>query len=230
MNYERGVAMTVESAKMAIRVHFVGNLLSERFKKLLDPTNKKRYNGMFAIFETFSDFDRFNEWFLRILKRNQFSNRKASISQVVPENWYTRALEDSLKIRQEFQTLDVDHVIAMDETFIRFHESEDSVLAPSGSKRVAATARPHDAKSGVMLVVAADLTSSLLLPPFIIATAKFGGNLMKEWAHYSKSAVIFNESHWMTQKVAIIFLHWLTLQLPKNSIGKIEKASGRSLF
>ena len=43
MNYERGVAMTVESAKMEIRHHFVGSLLSERFKRLLESNNKKRY-------------------------------------------------------------------------------------------------------------------------------------------------------------------------------------------
>ena len=165
-----------------------------------------------------------------MLKRNKFSNRKASISQVVPENWYNLALQDSSQIRTCFQSLDVDHVIAVDETFIRFHENEDSILAPLGSKRVASTARPHDSKSGITLVVAADLTTSSLLPPFIIATAKFGGTLMKEWAQYSNSAVIFNESHWMTQKTAIIFLHWLTLQLPKKSIGKIRKKSNTNLI
>ena len=41
MNYERGVAMRVESAKMEIRHHFVGGLLSADSRKFSIRTTRK---------------------------------------------------------------------------------------------------------------------------------------------------------------------------------------------
>jgi hypothetical protein len=58
-------------------------------------------------------------------------------------------------------------------------------------------------------LVAADLTTSQLLPPFIIDTGKFGATLMRRWAQYRKSCVVFNQTHWMCQKIAVMFLTWI---------------------
>jgi len=135
-------------------------------------------------------------------------------------DWIEIARRSAFEIRECLRNVDIDHVVAVDETFIRFRESCDKAIVPVGTKRVGRAHRTDNEKSGVTLVVAADLTSSLL-PPFVIATAKFRGTLMREWAHYSKSALLFNQTHWMTQTMVVVFLHWLTLYLPGKSIGNI---------
>jgi hypothetical protein len=94
------------------------------------------------------------------------------------------------------------------------------VLAPVGTKRISNLNGVHNEKAGITLLVAADLTSSSLIPPFIIDTGKFGSQLMKKWAHHSTSAVVFNPTHWMNQAMAIIFLQYLTKVLPRKSIGQ----------
>ena len=110
----------------------------------------------------------------------------------------------------------------MDETFIRFQELIPQFIIPTGTKRVGCVNGVDNEKAGVSLLVAADLTSSQLLPAFIIATGGFGKELMKSWQHYQRSTVIFNETHWMNQTVAVMVLDFLTKLLPGKSIGQSE--------
>ena len=70
-------------------------------------------------------------------------------------------------------------VLSSDETFIRFHESCDSCVAPVGVKRVGYSAKEKN-KSGVTLLPTLDMTASRLLPPLIIFKAKFGARLMQK--------------------------------------------------
>ena len=153
----------------------------------------------------------------RLLKRRHWSVRKSSIAQCAPANWKLIALQTSESIRLDFKSCD--HVIAMDETFVRFHEIVPQFIVPTGTKRVGCVNGADNEKSGISLLVAADLTLSRLLPPFIIAKGGFGKDLMKAWHSYQKSTVVFNETHWMNQTVAIMFLNFMVKLLPGKSIG-----------
>ena len=95
-------------------------------------------------------------------------------------------------------------VLSADETFIRFNESCNHCIAPKGIKRVGFSAKEND-KAGVTLLPTLDMMASRLLPPLIIFKAKFGARLMKQWATYTKSFLLFTESHWMTKHVMLIF-------------------------
>ena len=109
------------------------------------------------------------------------------------------------RVRERFMEEDIDVVLAADETFIRFHESFDTVLAPIGEKRIGSTAR-IDNKMGCTVLPTMDMSASCLLPPMIIFTGVFGGHLMKRWRNYSNSLVLFTEKHWMTSNTFILYL------------------------
>ena len=85
---------------------------------------------------------------------------------------------------------------------------------PKGTKRVGSLVPVENNKKGVTLAVTASLLSSQLLPPFIIDTGSFGADLMTSWSNCTKSTVIFNKSHWMTQYAFIIYLYWLLKMFP----------------
>jgi hypothetical protein len=78
---------------------------------------------------------RFSTWLGRVLKRHNFSNRKQTISQSIPSDWKKIALDSTAVIRNSFSAADVDHIIAMDETFIKFDETQDKLIVPKGIKR-----------------------------------------------------------------------------------------------
>ena len=94
------------------------------------------------------------------------------------------------------------------------YPGKDKVLVPKGTKRVGSLVPVENDKKGVTLEVTASLLSSQLLPPFIIDTGSFGADLMTSWSNYTKSIVIFNKSHWMTQYAFIIYLDWLLKMFP----------------
>ena len=131
----------------------------------------------------------------------------------------------SAAIGERFRGAQVHHAIDADKAFIRFHECTDIVLTPVGTKRISKLNGVHNDKAGITLLVAADLTSSYLVPPFTIDTGKFGSQLMKKWAHHQTSAVVSNPTHWMNQAMAIILLQWLTKVFPNKSIGWIGETT-----
>jgi hypothetical protein len=73
-------------------------------------------------------------------------------------------------------------------------------------------------KKGVTIMVTSSLVFSCLLPPFIIDTGIFGADLMREWQHYTKSTLLFNKTHWMTQYAFVIYLNWLKKMFPSRRI------------
>jgi len=56
-----------------------------------------------------------NKFLHRVLKRNQYSVRKNSISQSIPMDWRVKAEENALQIRNQFNEAKVDVVIDADE-------------------------------------------------------------------------------------------------------------------
>src|SRR5690349_12513161 len=67
-------------------------------------------------------------------------------------------------------------------------------------------------------MVTASLCSSCLLPPFIIDTGTFGADLMRQWQHYTKSTVLFNKTHWMTQYMFVLYLTCVNKMFPNRRI------------
>ena len=185
---------------------------------------------------------RLGTWMLRFLGRIASSVRKESISQSIPDDWFQVAVADSARICAAFR--DVDVVIAMDETFIkytlaplcvahwstkiilplldRFHMADDTFIVPTGTKRVGTINNADDKKKGVTLVAACEMTSSRMVMPFTIDSAVFGGTLMAAWERYELRKVVFNETHWMTQRVFDMFMAWLQVLYKGQRIGTVR--------
>ncbi len=176
----------------------------------------------------------------RFLGRIAFSVQKESISLSIPDDWFQVAVADSARICAAFK--DVDVVIAMDETFIkytlmpecvaplldqnhtsiRFHMADDSFIVPTGTKRVGTINNADDKKKGVTLVAACEMTLSRMVMPFIIDSAVFGGTLMAAGERYELCKVIFNETHWMTQRVFVMFMAWIQVLYKGQRIGTVR--------
>lgn len=156
----------------------------------------------------------------RVLGKHGLTVRKKTVSQSIPKDWRTIAIQSTSKIRQQFRKVGVSVVLSADETFIRFNESSDHCIAPKGIKRVGFCAKENE-KGGVTLLPTLDMTSSRLLPPLIIFKAKFGARLMKDWSSYTKSFVVFTDSHWMTQHVMLLYFEYLMKYFPGQKIGLI---------
>jgi hypothetical protein len=189
--FQRGDPMTRPEVYRAMRYRW-NKEASESFRKIINDNSKLRI------------------WVTRLLARINYSDRIGSISQKVPENWESIAKETTARIRERSVALNVDNVFNMDETFIVYYPTSEKLLVPKGLKRVGTLVPVNNDKKGVTLVVTSSLLSSQLLPPFIIDSGGFGSTLMHQWKNYSKSTVLFNPTHWMTQYIFILYLEWLT--------------------
>jgi hypothetical protein len=67
----------------------------------------------------------------RTLKAINFTCRKSSISPKVPEDWREIAIAGAERVRARFLEEEVDVILAADETFLKFHQRDDSLLVPS---------------------------------------------------------------------------------------------------
>jgi hypothetical protein len=149
--------------------------------------------------------ERLRKWLTRLLVRMEFAERAYSIAQKVPDGWRDLAFADAAHIQT---------VVAMDETFVTYHTPATELIVPKGTNRVGSVLSIDNEKRGITLALGIDLQASRLLPPFVIDKGKFGSTLMKQWNNYSRSAVIFNETHWMTQYTFIIWLSYLMMLYP----------------
>ena len=200
--FERGTPMSHDQALVALKINeltFKAAPYYEDFQILLGCKKRSR------------------TWLSRIVERMRYSARNGTISQSVPVDWEPIAVKSSKDFCQAAIDLKVDDIFAADETFILFYQ-QDKFLVPRGTRRVGTLVPAENEKKGVTLMVTASLESSSLLPPFIIDTGKFGADLMKEWQTYIKSTVLFNETHWMTQFVFVIYLEWLFKMFPDKRI------------
>jgi hypothetical protein len=130
-----------------------------------------------------------------VLKRNNFSVRKMTISQSVPVDWRQKAEDNTRRIREKFKAEKVDVVVNADETFLLFHPFGERLLAPTGVKRVGTAVQ--------------------------VFTGVYGAKLMTQWAAFERAKVIFNETHWMTSNAAIIYISYLISMFPGKRIGLI---------
>ena len=178
-----------------------------------NPISKAQLKDMISLhFATDSDFSEkvlsssnyFNKWIVRVLNDLDFSDRKSSIAQKIPENWRQVALSGAERICKLFKLHGIKCIFSADETNIKFHEASDTVLAPQGVKRVGSACKVSSS-DGCTLMVTMDMTKSQLTPPLIIYKGTFGGTLMKKWQSFSKALVVFTEKHWMTQEVFILY-------------------------
>ena len=103
----------------------------------------------------------------------------------------------------------MDNIFNMDETFILVYPGKDKVLLQKGPWfQLKKTKRESHWQSQLVFFL------HNFFPPFIIDTGSFGADLMTSWSNYTKSTVIFNKSHWMTQYAFIIYLDWLLKMFP----------------
>ena len=68
----------------------------------------------------------------KMFEKNSIRCKKNSISQVVPDSWREDAVEASRIIRE--QNKDCEIIVNADQTFIKLHMENDTVLAPVGTK------------------------------------------------------------------------------------------------
>jgi hypothetical protein len=68
----------------------------------------------------------------RCLDRINFSVRKNSIGQKVPENWRELSVANAEEVRKVFKEADVEVIVNADQTFLRFYPEHEYVLAPTG--------------------------------------------------------------------------------------------------
>ena len=66
-------------------------------------------------------------------------------------------------------------------------------------------------------MVTADLTSGLLLKPFLVLTGKTGATLDKEYADWATmtngtATVAFQHKHWFGTRITLRWLEWLKCQ------------------
>jgi len=170
--------------------------------------------------------DYLNKWVGRVLRDMNFSDRKTSIAQKIPDNWRETALKGAERIRKHFKSHGVKRIFSADETNVKFHELSSTVLAPIGVKRVGSAAKVSSS-DGCTVMVTMDMTSSQLTPPLVIYKGTFGGTLMKKWENFDRGLVLFTEKHWMTSCACILYLqHLRRLSAGHDKIGLIvDKAS-----
>lgn len=208
--WKQGLAITKPELKLMVMKEF-GDKRDEE-SRLFAQTylNVKQEKG-YAKLHIFLD---------RAVRRAGYSIRQSSISQKIPINWRSLAEQGARRVRETFRKEEVDVVVAADEMFIRFHEEDTRVLAPTGEKRIGKSVT-CDKKAGCTVLPTMDMLNSRLLPPMIIFNGVFGGRLMKEWAQHTNSFVLFTEKHWMTTETMVLYLKKLTTFYKGQKIGVI---------
>ena len=168
----------------------------------------------------------FNKWVIRVLSDINFTDRKTSIAQKIPDDWRNIACKGTDRVRKLFKSLGIKRIFSADETNVKFHEVSDTVLAPRGIKSVG-TACSIPSSDGCTVMVTMDMRTSQLTPPFIIYKGTFGGTLMKQWERFARGKVVFTKKHWMTSESYILYLQYLRLLCPGyHRIGLVvDKAS-----
>ena len=93
------------------------------------------------------------------------------------------------------------------QTAIHYHHMEPKLIVPTNAKRVGSSAsKIKGDNSTFTLMLAAELFSNFLMPPFIIFKAVFGAKLMEKWLKHVPSRVVFTENHFMN---AFTFCLWV---------------------
>ena len=145
----------------------------------------------------------------RSLEYSRLTNRCYSVSPTNPPNWKHSSIDGACRVRKLFKEEDVDVVLSADETFLRFHECTNKVLAPIGVKRVGVVLSVNE-KNGCSVMITLDMHLNKALPPFIIFTGVFGALLIKEYKEMTKATVLFTDKHWMTSVTNMLYFKYLS--------------------
>lgn len=162
--WERGMPLCIEQLMLMFQAHVRKDKDEEALKLYV---NGKKNTA--------------NKFLHRVLKRNQYSVRKNSISQSIPVDWRVKAEENALQIRNQFYKAKVDVVINADETFVLFHMQDHKLIVPTGIKRVGTAAQVDNEKVGATVLIACEFKTSMILPPMVIFTGVYGAKLMHQW-------------------------------------------------
>jgi hypothetical protein len=167
-----------------------------------------------------------SQWVKRRLEGNNWSLRKESVSQKVPEDWFRLALSACETIRASLKDCDV--IINADEVFMNFYPRETTYVVPTGTKRVGSNVA-SDAKKACTLMVSCEMFSSMVLPPFIVMTGMHEGTLARRYTSWrddgGEARVCFQPSHWMDIPTAKKYIDFLLDLFPGKKIGLIWDAA-----
>lgn len=160
-------------------------------------------------------------WIKRTLAKEGYSNRLATVSQTLPENFIDVAKKFKNEFDQWYGELEPDFLVASDETFLLFHHPDDSVIAKVGSRKVPKGIKVKNKKAGVTLMVSAELMTGQLLEPLVIMDGGWGKKLMKEYETYEGATVLFNNNHWMSGNAFKFYLETLYRKYRGSVIGLV---------
>ena len=161
-------------------------------------------------------------WITRTLKALNFADRKRTVSQKVPGDWFDVAILFNNEVKELLVCCDV--IVNADQTFLNFYVESQRVIAKKGAKRVGGN-KQADEKAGCTLMVTADLKSSELLNPFLVLTGKSGkakrgkptlDEQYADWATRTNGTceVTFQKKHWFDAHITVRWLKWLKAQYP----------------
>ena len=186
-----------------------------------EKTINKEVTRFFDIYVNRNDSGKcLNTFIARSLHYCGFKARKSTVCQKIPHDWKEKAISISLRIRRFLSDSHVEIILSADETFCKFHETNNMVLVPIGSKNVG-TALRYNEKDGCTVMVTLDMISNRVLPPFLIFAGKFGKTNMKKYNKVTKATVLFTQSHWMTVHTMKIYFKYLAKHYPSRKIGLI---------
>ena len=170
-------------------------------------------------------------WLKRVLKREGWSFRKNSVGQTVPGDWLEKAVDNSKKICERFRAAEVEVVLNADQTFVKFFMEEETVVAPTNIKRVGGMVKA-DVKKGFTAMVAVNLKTSEMEPPFVVFTgtklinAKYPLRTLahkhRNWRQSGNGCtgyITFQKKHWFDEDITIEWLdHVLDVQYPGKKV------------
>ena len=148
-----------------------------------------------------------SQWLTRTLNRHGFTIRKESISQTVPLNWLSIAIEACGIIRTNMAAANVTKLVNMDEMFLNYYPKESHLIAPINSKRIGSN-RGEDAKQGCIVAITCEMFESQVLAPFVIMDGTTNGYLARRYASWCGVATVkFQQQHWMDKVMATEYLN-----------------------
>eukprot|EP00968_Pinguiococcus_pyrenoidosus_P019321 scaffold2088_cov452-Pinguiococcus_pyrenoidosus.AAC.1 len=150
-------------------------------------------------------------WLTRVMERAGFSERKKTVSQLVPDNWESLVRQAAASVRETMQ--DVDVLLNADQTFVLFNNETERVAAKRGARRIGSNVK-YNPKKGCTLMVTVD-SRGILLKPFLVLDGKFGKTLHQRYLTWDgPSEVAFQERHWFDDQIVRRYLEWLRRQYP----------------
>ena len=157
----------------------------------------------------------------RVLKREGWSFRKNSVGQTVPEDWLEKAVDNAKRICERFRAAGVEEILNADQTFVKYHNEEETVVAPTNIKRVGGLVKA-DVKKGFTAMVAVNMKTSEMEPPFVVFNgtkmidAKFPLRTLahkhRNWRHSGNGRtgyIAFQKKHWFDEDITIEWLDYV---------------------